>query len=74
MKKIYLMAAICAGSMTLLGQSTQTAKEKLKDPTTVENAAKADAFIIDKKAMTADRKKKKPKRDAGRKQCSRVKT
>jgi hypothetical protein len=74
MKKIYLMAALCAGTMTVFSQSVESAREKLNDPQTVENAAKADTSLIDKKSMTADKKKKKPRREASRKQCSRMKS
>ncbi len=74
MKKITLLLGLSFSCSILFAQSAEKAKEQLKDPNTIENAAKADASLIDKKTVKEEPRRKKPRREKNKKECSRMKS
>jgi hypothetical protein len=74
MKKLSLLLGLSFSCTMLFAQHAETAKKQLKDPNTIENAAKADASLIDKKTVKEEPKRKKPRRAKNKKECSRMKT
>jgi hypothetical protein len=54
-KHAFLLLIICALSVSTIGQTVSKKLEKVKtDPKTKENAARADASVVDKKKITSD--------------------
>ncbi len=67
------------GSLSMIAvagftQSDSALKAKLNNAETVENAARADASLINNKTLTSDSKKKKSRRGKTHKECSRMKS
>jgi len=74
MKKFSLLLGLSFSCSILFAQSAETAKKQLKAPNTIENAAKADASLIDKKTVKEEPRRKKPRREKNKKECSRMKS
>lgn len=74
MKKLSLMLALGLLSLAGFSQAQEPVKEKTAVTKSEENAAKADVLLIDKKAITKEEKKRKPKREKRKVECSRMKS
>ena len=75
MKKYYLFAVIFLASPAIFCQTLEkNIHAAASEPKTKEISAIADTKLIDKKAIAADTKKKKSKREKNHKECSRMKS